>query len=685
MDSDKDSNKTDLLLSLGPVQTPSCNDDSLAESISRINFQRADVGGFRTLTEESLKEEISGKKTKFDNNVESDSDSIEEEEEESDEPDRVKELSNAGLELLGQIESAHQAAMFALDFVSLSLTKDLPAQATSTVSPELQKLVGISTLGIDKLNTSRITESQQLEEKKVVMGLQAQSLSKTVDSIFASVKGLEEEIELETKYWERILDISNKGWAICRLPSEKQTLGVRIGFSESSQAFQSRSLAALRRNSDGSVSLDQGIAKSEPQAIRVRIQSDGIETGSTAIPQLTPDNAAVEEFILQARSTIFAEELWQELQREARTLLAFGVSSTVNKITFILTPSKSAVIDLVSLFPNHSLSSPKLDDHLAEFIHLALQLNLRWVHRQARRRRAQPQPVLKPNSIPEPYSLIRPLLTRLAHERTITNLTQTLQPLIIVLRKASITASFTINRTSLPPSVSLTKAEQVLTSLTAYLESVAIVKILPGTEFTLVTRTSTSRDMVPAFQIQLNKDSPLNTLCPPPSIFHRFSDVREWIFWYTSCALTSYLLGTLPNKRPEWRLSVNPNLLKREASGPTKASRLISITTSHIQDTSNGMNGVRIRVSWEKIVGLKQETNILSVPLIKTVEAIEEKQEWKGIDKYDWFAWCEKETSESTNIDGERHEETQPIPQKSLLEIINPIWSFQENDKNILT
>ncbi|TQS37307.1 hypothetical protein Golomagni_02223 [Golovinomyces magnicellulatus] len=684
MDSDKDSTKTDLLLSLGPVQTPSCNDDSLAERISRINFQRADVGGFRTLTEESLKEEISGKKTKIDDNVESDSDSIEEEEE-SDEPDRVKELSNAGLELLGQIESAHQAAMFALDFVSLSLTKDLPAQATSTVSPELQKLVGMSTLGIDKLNMSRITESQQLEDKKIVMGLQAQSLTKTVDSILESVKGLEDEVELETKYWEQILDISNKGWAICRLPSEKQTLGVRIGFSESSQAFQSRSLAALRRNSDGSVSLDQGIAKSEPQAIRVRIQSDGIETGSTAIPQLTPDNAAVEEFILQARSTIFAEELWQELQREARTLLAFGVSSTVGTITCTLTSSKSAVIDLVSPFPTHSSSLPKLDDHLAEFIHLALQLNLRWAHRQARRRRAQPQPALKSNSIPEPYSLIRPLLTRLAHERTITDLYKTLQPLIIALRKASIPASFTVNRTSLPPSVSLTKAEQVLTSLTAHLESVAIVKILPGTEFTLVTRTSTSRDMVPAFQIQLSKDSPFNTLCPPPSIFHRFSDVREWIFWYTSCALASYLLDILPNKGSEWYLSVNPNLLKRDASGPTKVSRLISITTSHIQKASNGKHGVRVRVSWEKIDGLKQETSMLSVPLVKTTEAIEERQEWKGIDTYDWFAWCEKESNESTNIDGERQEETQSIPQKSLLEIINPIWSFQENDMKVLT
>lgn len=128
--------------------------------------------------------------------------------------------------------STHQSAMFALDFVSLCLSKEMPNQATSTVSPELRELVGLGTLGIDKLIAPRTTETEQKENQKIVIGWQDQSLSKTVDSILASATRLEKEIELETKYWEQILDVSKSGWEVRRLPSEKQTLGVRIGFSE---------------------------------------------------------------------------------------------------------------------------------------------------------------------------------------------------------------------------------------------------------------------------------------------------------------------------------------------------------------------------------------------------------------------------------------------------------------------
>jgi mediator of RNA polymerase II transcription subunit 17 len=122
--------------------------------------------------------------------------------------------------------------MFALDFVSLLLSKDTPVQASLSISPDLRELVGMGTLGADKLYAPRTTDVQKQDNKQIAKGWKSQSLNKTVDSILASASRLEKEIELETRYWQQVLAVSDNGWSICRLPNEKHTLGVRFGFSE---------------------------------------------------------------------------------------------------------------------------------------------------------------------------------------------------------------------------------------------------------------------------------------------------------------------------------------------------------------------------------------------------------------------------------------------------------------------
>lgn len=92
--------------------------------------------------------------------------------------------------------------------------------------------MGLGTLGADKIHISRVTEAQKQDSKRIAKGWKVQSLNNAVDSILASATRLEKEIELETKYWEQVLAVSENGWAICRLPNEKHTLGVRFGFSE---------------------------------------------------------------------------------------------------------------------------------------------------------------------------------------------------------------------------------------------------------------------------------------------------------------------------------------------------------------------------------------------------------------------------------------------------------------------
>lgn len=109
-------------------------------------------------------------------------------------------------------------------------------------NPSSEYNVPIGTVGADKIESARHTDAQKLESKRVAKGWKILSLNKSVDSILDAATRLEQEMEVEAKYWEDILAIKEKGWAVCyATPTsryERQTkrfdgtLAVRFGFSE---------------------------------------------------------------------------------------------------------------------------------------------------------------------------------------------------------------------------------------------------------------------------------------------------------------------------------------------------------------------------------------------------------------------------------------------------------------------
>jgi mediator of RNA polymerase II transcription subunit 17 len=122
--------------------------------------------------------------------------------------------------------------MIALDFVSLLLSKGTPVQASLSISPALRESVGLGTLGADRVSDSRITRTQKDDVVQIARGWKAQSLNENADSILAIAMKLEKDIEAETKYWKEVEEVSRQGWAVCALPQETHTLGVRFGFAE---------------------------------------------------------------------------------------------------------------------------------------------------------------------------------------------------------------------------------------------------------------------------------------------------------------------------------------------------------------------------------------------------------------------------------------------------------------------
>ncbi|ESZ89615.1 hypothetical protein SBOR_9999 [Sclerotinia borealis F-4128] len=581
-------------LSLRPAPKSTTGSIPLPILIARINAER---GGFRNLSEDSLRQEIA--EAELGENDEENESFSEDGETEEEPADRMKELLTARDEILGQIEHAHNAAMISLDFISLLLSKDAPVQASTSISPSLRELAGMGTLGADKTVQSRITDVQKQENKRIAKGWKASNLNKTVDSILASATRLEKEIDAETKYWEQVLAVSESGWAVCRLPQEKHTLGVRYGFVEAAPAFRNRSLGALRRNPDGSIYLDQGIASPEPQCLRVLIETNGAITGETILPKAVPEDAPIQDLILQARNTIFVSELWQEMSREVRNLASHGLQSdsNTNTITLPLSSTKKILIELQTLpnDPFRPVLGPRPDSYLANGIHLTLHLLLSLSHRRQHRIRTSPPPPisgqLRPNN---PFPILRSLLTRLSHETIISSIHSLLTPLCTTLTSASLPTppTYTIAPGTSPLIPKSSTPENILTALTNQLESLTTITFplplsspphssipssfshtTPLTPLPSIlqirTMTATQSHSRPVYYLRITPDtSPLLEICPPPQTVPEWDYAKEYILWAVGCWLAHIFSFSSKEDAGGWKSTPQANVLRKVFSGP---------------------------------------------------------------------------------------------------------------------
>lgn len=122
--------------------------------------------------------------------------------------------------------------MLTLDSLSLLISKQNPTQASLTLSQQLRDMVGIGTLGSDKLHDSNATAAKREDEEQIAIGWTLMEVNKIRDSAEEAATFLEAEIEAEGKYWQGVMAVKQAGWSICKVPKERHTLGVRFGFSE---------------------------------------------------------------------------------------------------------------------------------------------------------------------------------------------------------------------------------------------------------------------------------------------------------------------------------------------------------------------------------------------------------------------------------------------------------------------
>lgn len=211
-------------LPLRPLSEKRDAQDTLPVEIAQINSQ---WGSFREVTEGKLQamiEEGRGDATSDGEEGEKPAD--------VDRTERREELYKRRAEMTQLALQAHMEAMFALDLVSLLLSKQAPRQAETSLSAYLKQVTPLGSLDAEIVHPPPRPEATRSDTKTVSRGWRLQSFNAAADKLLKSATRLEEEVALETKYWSEVLAVKDKGWKVCRMPRERQTLGVQYGFLE---------------------------------------------------------------------------------------------------------------------------------------------------------------------------------------------------------------------------------------------------------------------------------------------------------------------------------------------------------------------------------------------------------------------------------------------------------------------
>lgn len=549
-------------LSLRPFPISDTKPKSLADFISRVNAQS---GGFREVSEEKLRQEQQLTQSSPQDGEDVDmSDGEDDESADGLGASRPQDLMQTRIEVLQNIDVATNAAMLTLDSLSLLLSKQNPTQASATLSKHLRDIVGIGTLGADRLEDSNITPAKEKDQEEVAQGLTIMEINNTRESAASATEFLQNEVELESKYWEEIIGVQKNGWAVCKMTNDKRMLGVRFGFPEAAPEFRNNGLAPLRRGDDGSVRLDCDQLGDVSERLVITYEKDDKLLGRSALATQATNNATIEGQVLEARNALFSQELWHELTRESRTLAAYDVRAQDNRLQIGLKDSGCITLELLSADSLPSSDEFLPENHVTESISLALQIMLSHTHRNTELMRTRPFPphISRARTTNHTYTLLRPVLAHIAHLESTKECTRYVGAIIQALKKAGLPSSFTL-LTPLPSLTSPggtgpnqpTDAQILVHNLTQPTDCNIELQIVPGMSFTVRGRTFLFPFMGTIYHILLPAGSPLERICPPyKDGFPDSATVRDSLRTSISKILAAYFISTLP--RDVWATNI---------------------------------------------------------------------------------------------------------------------------------
>lgn len=370
-----------MRISLEPTDDPEETQKiPLGEQIRRITQEK---GSFANLTEDGLAKEIRSP-------VEEEENSTEETPEEG---PRQK--------LIAAVRSALNESALSLDFVSLLISGLRPQSGASSMSPALKRQVPIGTLGCDTIKK----EQNSINKTRPGTGWKLIALENASKHLRDSSVRLQDEAEKEARFWNELLQTVMDGEVVVKTNRGKMKgLNVKYGFEESGSTFFENGTGQLVRGADGSVVFKTKSA-AEKKVVRVRsFSGDGEEIGCGFIAS----EAKTE--IQTARNHLFEQELFFQLQQEARSLGAYKVNLECDSIV-----CESFDGRLEIDFVEEALAlGPK--DHQAQLVCALLHLILcHYYSENLKKQQSIPEPLEsnKPANPLKTYAILRPVLSHM--------------------------------------------------------------------------------------------------------------------------------------------------------------------------------------------------------------------------------------------------------------------------------
>ncbi|KAL8883049.1 MAG: hypothetical protein Q9192_007472 [Flavoplaca navasiana] len=541
-----------LAISLRAWPSDDKTTESLPYLIARINDQR---GSFRNITEASLEEEIRLAERGEEIDLSADEDALPEGQ---DNEAKGKELAVAREDMIKRIGEAYNTSSQALDLVSLLLTSHTPKVAEATVSSYIKQTIPFGSLGAEIMQATKEVESEETSHDLIGLGWRLRSLTRSADSLLNSATRLEKEMERESTYWQQVLQVKEAGWPVSRLPGDRQTLGVRFGFAEAHADFRDRGLAALRRDADGNVDLDHGRRWQGEKRLSGRLVKDGRVLAMQSMQPLG-DDKTLSERLLRARNSLFDEELFHEINREARNLISQGVHCMGGHVKVPYHDDCQLEIGLVDVGMEEPTNPSNEDSTIPAAIATSLRLLLSHAHRQNLQRRSQPPTPITDTPTARPlYSLLRPILEIIQHQSARNTIQSEFDSLRIALScadqafaAAEISSSLGFDRGSDSFPTATSTAEALVKRLIRPHHSQVTLTLSNKTAFLLDIHTSVFPPTYgTSFQLTTTSSAPDSAVADMPHIMHfqTIEKLRKHVWNVTSLDIVAALLqsGSVP-------------------------------------------------------------------------------------------------------------------------------------------
>lgn len=284
------------------------------------------------------------------------------------------------------------------------------------MSPALKEAVPVGTLAGRVLKDKPLSAPVRRQLASNSRGWRSESFRSASDKLSSASVRLSTEAQRETEYWAQVANLTTRGWAVSKLPRDRKAIGVHFGFAEAAPQFRDQGFALLRQLEDGTVTLDGQFSQRKRKSLGVRVLRNNVKTGVFHFG--TSKGGQVEDIsqqLTEMRDSLFEEELFYEVCREARVVANQGIHTRAQAVEIEV--GNGYQLSLVFGQDLEDATSTSIEDNLiAEFVAVSLRLLLNAAHEQNLVRRSQKPPAMTIKSRPIPeYALIRPILAHLRH------------------------------------------------------------------------------------------------------------------------------------------------------------------------------------------------------------------------------------------------------------------------------